>query len=60
MSLIRNGSITARRILGSLLVCCTRSASGGGDWPNYGGDKGGIRYSLLDQIKAQYQPEVLT
>lgn len=60
MSLIRNGSITARRILGSLLACRARSDSGGGDWPNYGGDKGGIRYSRLDPIKAQYQPEVLT
>jgi glucose dehydrogenase len=45
--------------LGSLLVCRARSDSGGGDWPNYGGDKGGIRYSRLDPIKAHYQPEVL-
>jgi quinoprotein glucose dehydrogenase len=41
------------RVLLILVLCAAAAAAGGSDWPYYGGDAGGMKYSPLRQINRE-------
>lgn len=41
------------RVLRILVLCAAAAAAGGSDWPYYGGDAGGMKYSPLRQINRE-------